>query len=135
MRTPIIIIAACLFISMTSCQNEATLAKDNEAIKTEILNDRTLAELTEEEQTTFTEQLVNRLKNDIDFKIYIENMKLMALSRTDSTKPQSSESKMELINAIKSIGSKFPELRKLDKETQKLVMAKAGYTVQIPPIN
>ncbi len=117
-----------IVLVLLSCKNSTpTTAYD--IIKTKILNDSIFANLPNEEQSMFTDSLVYKLQNDTDFNTYAKNMETLLLSRIDSTKQQSTKDKKKLIMAISGMGAKFPELRKLDKATQKEIMEKAGDTL------
>ncbi len=119
----------CATLSLLlSCKNIAPTTS-YDVIKTKILNDSIFANLPKEEQSMFADSLVYRLQNDADFNTYAKNMETLLLSRIDSTKQQSTKDKKKLIMAISGMGSKFPELRKLDKATQKEIMEKAGDTL------
>ena len=113
---------------LLSCKNSAPTTS-YDVIKTKILNDSIFANLPKEEQSMFADSLVYKLQNDTDFNTYAKNMETLLLSRIDSTKQQSTKDKKKLIMAITGMGTKFPELRKLPKATQKEIMEKAGDTL------
>lgn len=123
------ILFCATLLMLFSCKTNTPTTVSYEVIKTKILNDSTFASLPEEEKLTLSDSLVHKLKNDTDFNTYARNMETLYLSRLDSTRQQSSEDKKSLIMAITGMGTKFPELRKLPKETQKEIMEEAGDTL------
>ena len=125
----IFLLISTALLLILACNNSTPKVASYEVIKTKILNDSTFSSLPEAEQVVFSDTLIYKLKNDADFNSYARNMETMLTARLDSTKSKSDDTKTTLILAIRRMGTKFPELRKLDKVTRKMIMEQAGDTI------
>ncbi|GAB1462763.1 hypothetical protein [Pedobacter sp.] len=127
-----VIIAFYFFALMLTCTSPS-LAQANEysKVKEKILKGSKASPtaLTETEKKLVINELSRKLKNDKDFALSTKHLNNILLSRLDSTRTKAKSSRESLVMAMRGVALKFPELSKLDKETRKSVMKKAGDTL------